>query len=166
MDTLATIPPPGLVALHMDPPEPVPGEADGVLLGEVSDADLDAVLGVTGPGTGSPLLSFELRHLGGAIGRLDPDGGAANGVDARYAEFSVGMAITPEMKQAVAKRVDAVHEALEGAATGSRYMNFCERATDRATMFPPDTYRRLCAVKRAYDPDDLFQSSHPMAPTG
>jgi FAD/FMN-containing dehydrogenase len=163
MDTFAMIPPPGLVALHMDPPQPVPGEADGAMLGEITDEAIDRVLGVTGPGTETPLLSFELRALGGAIGRFDPDGGAANATDARYAEFSVGIAMTPEMKRAVAERVDAIHDALADCATGARYMNFSERSSDCSTMFPPDTYERLREVKRAYDPDDLFQSNHPVS---
>ncbi|HVE67703.1 MAG TPA: FAD-binding oxidoreductase [Solirubrobacteraceae bacterium] len=164
MDTFATIAPPALVALHMDPPEPVPGESDGFLVGELPDAGIQAILDATGPGTGSPLVSLELRALGGAIGRHDPDGGAANATDARYAEFAVGMAMTPEMKQAVAERLDAVREAVAGWATGGHYMNFCDRATDRETMFPPETYTRLREVKRAYDPDDLFQANHPIPP--
>jgi hypothetical protein len=166
MNTFATIAPPGLVALHMDPPEPVPGEADGLLLRDAPDAAIEAVLDVTGPGTNTPLLAWEMRALGGAIGRHDPDGGAANGIDARYAEFAVGMAPTPDLRHAVAERLDAVHEALADCATGTRYMNFCERATDRATMFPAETYTRLCEVKRAYDPDDLIQSNHPITPAG
>jgi FAD/FMN-containing dehydrogenase len=166
MDTFAMTPTPGLVALHMDPPEPVPYEADGFLVGDLPDAGIEAVLDAAGPGTDSPLISFELRAMGGALCRHDPDGGAANAVDARYAEFAVGMAMTPEMQQAVAERVEAIEAALSGWATGSRYMNFCERATDRKTMFPAETYTRLCEVKRAYDPDDLFQANHPIAPAG
>jgi FAD/FMN-containing dehydrogenase len=166
MDTFATIAPPGLVALHMDPPEPVPGEGDGVIVERLTDDDIQAVLDITGPGTGSPLLSVEFRALGGALGRTDPDGGAANAVEGAYAEFAVGMAMTPDMHRAVAERVDALNAALAPCATGKRYMNFCERPTDRGTMFPADTYRRLCEVKRAYDPDEVFVANHPIAPAG
>src|SRR5829696_3665696 len=76
MDTFATIPPPGLAALHMDPPEPVPGAGDGMLLGDFSAAAISAMVDAAGPGTDSPLLSIEVRHLGGAAGRPDPEHGA------------------------------------------------------------------------------------------
>jgi len=165
MDTFAMIPPPGLVALHMDPPEPVPGEGDGILVGEIADSDISAVLEITGPGTDTPILAFEWRALGGALGRHDPDGGAANAIDAGFATFGVGIAATPELKRAIGERLDAIHEALGESATGTRYMNFCERASDRATMFSAETFERLCDVKRAYDPDDVFQANHPIAPT-
>ena len=165
MDTFATIPPPGLVALHMDPPEPVPGEGDGILVDGISDADVAAVLDITGPGTDTPILAFEWRALGGAIGRHDPDGGAANGIDAGFATFGVGIAANPEVTAEIDRRLDAIHEALGGSATGTRYMNFCERPCDRSTMFSPETFARLCDVKRAYDPDDVFQANHPVSPT-
>ena len=57
----------------MDPPEPVPGTADGLLLDDFSAAAIGALVDAAGPGTDSPLLSIEVRHLGGAAGRADPE---------------------------------------------------------------------------------------------
>jgi len=164
MDTFAMIAPPGLAALHMDPPEPVPGAANGMLLGDFSAAAIDAVVGVAGPGTDSPLLSIEVRHLGGAAGRANPKNGALPAIDAPYAMFAVGMAATPEMKQAVVQRLDDLHAALEPWDAG-RFLNFTERPGYTNRMFSDEAYRRLREVKSKYDPDNIIQANHEIPPS-
>jgi hypothetical protein len=42
------------------------------------------------------------------------------------------------------------------------YLNFRETRTTGQRLFSPDVYRRLRAVKAAVDPDDVFQSNHPV----
>jgi FAD/FMN-containing dehydrogenase len=39
-------------------------------------------------------------------------------------------------------------------------MNFTERATDARTMFRPEAYERLQAVKAACDPDGRMRGNH------
>ncbi len=69
IDTFAMLPPTALGALHMDPVDPVPASIDGWLLADLPSAAIDALVEAAGPGSGSPLLSVELRHLGGALRR-------------------------------------------------------------------------------------------------
>src|SRR5262249_11272991 len=69
IDTSATMPPDQLLTIHMDPPEPVPGSGDGALLDVVPAEAIDALVHAAGPGSDSPLLMVELRHLGGAVAR-------------------------------------------------------------------------------------------------
>ena len=164
MDTFGMIPPPGLAALHMDPPQPVPGASDGMLLGDFSEAAIDALLGATGPGTDSPLVSIEVRHFGGAAGRAAPEHGALAAIDAPYATFAVGMAATPEMQQAVVERHDDVRAALEPWYAG-RLLNFTERPGQTDQMFSEETYGRLRAVKSKYDPDNIIQANQEIPPT-
>src|SRR4051794_18172724 len=76
MDTFATIPATGLQELHMDPPNPVPGVGDHMLMRDLTPAGIERVVEVAGAGSSSPLLSVEFRHLGGAIGRAEPGNGA------------------------------------------------------------------------------------------
>jgi FAD/FMN-containing dehydrogenase len=55
----------------------------------------------------------------------------------------------------------------EVAAHGNgTYVNFQGSATaeDLAAAYPAATYARLAAVKRAYDPDNLFARNHNIAP--
>jgi hypothetical protein len=164
IDTFATIPPPGLAALHNDPPQPVPGAGDGVLLRECTDGALGLLLECAGPASGTPLLSVEIRHLGGAVGRSHPGGGALDHIPADFAVYAVGIAATPEMKAGVKAAVRQVKEAFSECGSGGSYLNFADTPTDTATMFTPQAHRRLGEVKRAYDPDDVFQSNHPIAP--
>ena len=164
LDTFAMIAPPGLAALHMDPPEPVPGAGDGMLVGDFSAAAIGALVDAAGPGTDSPLLSIEVRHLGGAAGRADPEHGALAAIDAPYALFAVGMAAVPEMKQAVSQRLDQVHAALAPWAAG-RLMNFTERPGNTGRMFDDDVYRRLREIKSRYDPHNVIQANHEIPPS-
>ena len=76
MDTWSQIPAEGLCRIHMDPENPVPGLGEGMTIRELPDEAIDAFAGVAGPGSGSPMLLSELRHIGGALGRPDPNGGA------------------------------------------------------------------------------------------
>jgi FAD/FMN-containing dehydrogenase len=43
-----------------------------------------------------------------------------------------------------------------------RYLNFAESPMDVATIYPRESYERLCALKRRYDPDHLFLANHPI----
>ena len=69
LDLFAPMPPAGLIELHNDPKQPMPGLSDHRLLADVDDATIAAIVGAAGPGSGSPLVSVELRHLGGAVRR-------------------------------------------------------------------------------------------------
>ena len=163
MDTFGMIPPPGLAALHMDPPQPVPGAGDGMLLDDFPAAAIDAVVGAAGPGTDSPLISVEVRHLGGAAARAEAEHGALAAIDASYALYAIGMAANPEMKQAVLQCVDQVQAGL-APWDGGRLLNFTESPGDAGRMFSDDAYRRLCEVKSKYDPDNLIQANHEIPP--
>ena len=163
MDTFAMIPPTGLAALHMDPPEPVPGAGDGVLLSDLPADGIDALLEAAGPGTGSPLVSIEVRHLGGAAGRADPENGARAAIDAAYILFAVGTALGPEMMQAVERRIDEVEAALRRWDAG-RFLTFTERPVDPARMFGDEAYRRLREIKAKFDPHNVIQANHEISP--
>ena len=166
MDTFATIPVEELRFLHMDPPEPVPGAGDGMNLADVTPETIDALVAVAGPGSGSPLLSVELRQLGGALAVDAPGQGAVGAIDAGFAYFGVGMAVTPEMRAAVEGHGATVKEALASWAAERHYFNFADRPQSGESLYPPDTYRGLQWVKTAYDPDELFRASHPIRPAG
>jgi FAD/FMN-containing dehydrogenase len=160
IDTFATVPPAALLVLHMDPPEPVPGVGDGGLLDEVPAAGIDALVDAAGPGSGSALLSVELRHLGGAVGRDAPGHGAIGRLDGDFAIFAVGVAPDPAMAEPIRASIARVRDALAPWDRGRRYGNFAESRTEAAEMFPPRALRRLRAVKTLVDPDDLFRANH------
>jgi FAD binding domain/Berberine and berberine like len=165
LDTFATIAPAGLAALHMDPPEPVPGTGGHVMLAELPDAALDALVDVAGPGSGSPLVSVELRQLGGALAEAAPGAGALARLDGAFALYGVGIAALPEQALAAEAQHAKIARALEPWTGGRRYLNFVEQPIDPAEGFEPDTFARLREVKAKHDPGNLFRGNHPIAPS-
>ena len=63
---------PALSHLHMDPEQPVPGAADGMLVGSLPTEAVDAFINAAGPSAAFPLLTAEIRHLGGELARPAP----------------------------------------------------------------------------------------------
>jgi FAD/FMN-containing dehydrogenase len=164
IDTFTTMPPDQLLTIHMDPPEPVPNSGDGALLDVVPAEAIDALVHVAGPGSDSPLLMVELRHLGGALARTGESHGAVATMEGDYAFFAVGMAPDPEAAAIVDAHVDLVKTALSEWDAGRRYLNFSERPIDTRRAYTAAAYRRLQAVKTLVDADDLFRANHPIAP--
>jgi FAD/FMN-containing dehydrogenase len=162
MDTFATVTPADLLQLHMDPPQPVPGVGDGALLDVVPGEAIDALVAVSGADT--PLLSVELRHLGGAVGRAPQGHGALAALDGDFAFFAVGIAPHPAAAEAVKAQLDVLHGAICEWDAGRRYLNFTESAIDTRRAFTGQAYRRLQAIKTLVDPDNVFRANHPIAP--
>jgi FAD binding domain/Berberine and berberine like len=164
LDTFAMIPSEDLRHLHMDPPQPVPGVGDGMSLADLTPETVNALVAVTGPGSGSPLISVELRQLGGAVADSSPDHGAVGALDAGFALFAVGMAVNAEATSFIEARVAALKTALGPWAADRGYFNFSDTPVEGDSLYPPDTYRALQWVKAAYDPAELFRASHPIRP--
>jgi FAD/FMN-containing dehydrogenase len=162
VDTFATIPVAQLSQLHMDPDHPVPGAGDGMLLDGFPEEAIDAMVAAAGSESRSPLLSVEVRHLGGALRRARAGHGALASIEAAFAVFAVGVAMTPEMGAAVRAHVEVVQSALARWDAGRDYLNFTERRERGERFYGELTYRRLQAVKSQVDPEDVFRSNHPI----
>jgi FAD/FMN-containing dehydrogenase len=158
LDTFAMIPPVGLSHIHMDPPEPVPAVTDTAMLDRLDADGVDALLAVAGPGSGSPLGMFELRHVGGALGRYA--GGALSRFEGEYIYFAGGMAADPAYVAALEAQMALVSAAIAPYSSGKHYSNFAERAVDPASFYGEETYARLRAVKAEVDPLELFRGNH------
>ncbi len=66
---------------------------------------------------------------------------------------------------AVSGYIGDVQRQLAPVTTGGAYLNFLEGDEKRARTrdgFTPESWRRLCAVKAAVDPDDLFSLGLPL----
>ena len=164
IDTVATIPAAALQRVHMDPEQPVPGRGDGMLLDDLPSAGIDALVAAAGPGSGSPLLSVEVRQLGGALATPAAGGGAVSHLDADFVLYGVGIAMSPEQAAAATAHLGVVREALAPWEAETAFLNFAERDIPGDNLFGPYAHHRLRGVKSAYDPTDLFRSNHPVAP--
>jgi hypothetical protein len=164
IDTLALVPPVELIRLHMDPEQPVPAIGGGQLLRGFPSQAIDALLAIAGPDTDSPLLTLEVRHIGGAAGRTADGHGALAALEGDYMTFGGGIPMTPELGVAIQSRIAALEHALGPWSSDTTYLNFVERPADSNSFYPPDTHARLRATKRTYDPHELFLSNHPIPP--
>lgn len=162
MDTVATIPVETLDQLHMDPPGPVPGTGDGMLLADFPSQAIEGLGWLLDQE--SSLLSVEIRHLGGELGRARSENGALASVKARFSMFAVGMAPTPEVAAAVDAEIEYVKDALAPWDAGRMYMNFADKPRTGTVLFGGETYHRLREIKAEYDPENVFRANHPIPP--
>jgi FAD/FMN-containing dehydrogenase len=162
MDGWAMMPAAGLGQIHMDPPQPVPGISSTLMLSGIDDDAIAAMVEAAGHESGSPLLMVELRHIGGALGRVPEGAGALGSLDGEYIFFALGSPMAPEMEEAIRAFLPKVHATVAAHASGRDYLNFVENEIDTERLFSEDAYRRLRAVKAQYDPQDRFQSNHPI----
>lgn len=128
---------------------------------ESVDEALRTLVGIASA-AGSPFIG--VRSLGGAVSRVPAD---ATAYAHRRAELLVITTIagpTPVV-EAARGALDAAWLRLRPLVVGA-YGNFLSSATeeDVAAIYPPATHRRLTAVKRRYDPADLFAGNHNIRP--
>ena len=162
VDTFAEIPVSALGDIHMDPPAPTPARADGMILDDLPAAAIDALLALVGPGAESELLAVDLRHLGGAVGRPSPAGGAVDHLPGRFLVNAVGITPTPGAVAAVEQDIRAVQEALAPWTNGRDYMNFREVELDSDRFYSGSVLARLHAVRAEHDPDGTIRTAHPL----
>jgi FAD/FMN-containing dehydrogenase len=163
-DTIDTVPAAGLTALSLDPDHPVPVVGDGIMLAELPPEAVDELVSAAGDGVASPLLSVEIRRLGGELARTEPGYGVLSSIDAAYAMFSVGIAPTEQAACSMRAYLDRLQAAMAPWAAPRMYMNFAETRRDPAALWSEHRYRRLCQIKARFDPDDLIRSNHPVTP--
>jgi len=110
----------------------------------------------------SPFIA--IRSLGGAVSRVPGD---ATAYAHRQAELMiVTTAVGPKpVVEAARPALDAIWARLAPHVNGA-YANFLASATeeDVAAIYPAQTHKRLAAVKRQYDPGNLFARNHNVRP--
>ena len=103
---------------------------------------------------------MEVRHLEGALGRPDPNGGVLTHLEARYVMYSVGSPIGPVTAAAIEERLGEIRAAAEPWLAAATYFNFADGDVDPRDLYPGDAFERLAAIRVELDPDGLFRSRH------
>jgi FAD/FMN-containing dehydrogenase len=107
----------------------------------------------------------QLRVLGGAVARVPADATAyahrASRIMVNVAAFYDGLDDKPRREQWVTELTAALHQGDDGA-----YVNFLDaEGPERVrAAYPGSTWDRLVAIKRRYDPDNLFRLNQNIPP--
>jgi len=114
-----------------------------------------------------PDAELGLLHLGGALNEHASDDGAVGNRDAQFAIGANGMWEPGEPEAAAFRQwVRDAGERLRPFSTGGSYINFQTADEDeqriRATYGA--NFDRLAAIKKAYDPGNLFRSNRNVRP--
>lgn len=120
------------------------------------------ILAEVGASERSPFIA--VRSVGGAVSRVPDD---ATAYAHRQAElmFVTTTAGPKPVVEAARPALKAIWGRLAPHVNGA-YANFLASATeeDVAAIYPTETYKRLAAVKRQYDPANLFVRNHNVRP--
>ena len=114
----------------------------------------------------SPLTSFPIWQMGGAVGRVGDDDTAFHGRTAGFTYNIGACTATAEGFEAEREWVRSFWAALEPWHQGV-YVNFLgDEGADRVRQaYGPEKYERLRALKRTYDPDNVFRLNQNISPS-
>jgi FAD/FMN-containing dehydrogenase len=106
----------------------------------------------------SPVIA--VRSVGGAVSRVPDDATAYVHRQAELMLVTITVGPKPAV-EAARPALETIWEKLAPHVNGA-YANFLTSATeeDAAAIYPAQTYKRLAAVKRRYDPGNLFARNH------
>ncbi|MFC5265016.1 FAD-binding oxidoreductase [Kribbella qitaiheensis] len=165
LDTVADMPYTKVASIHNETTEPVPYYERSIMLREFPADALDKLVELAGPDSANTLTMVELRALGGA---WDREPAVPNAVATRGLPYVLlGVAGGPvseeqQLKESVAVLLDG----MEPWRGDRRLVNNLapDEATDAAAIYGPERYKRLAAVKKTYDPTNMFRINHNVAP--
>ena len=164
-DAVAPIPYPEIYRFTAHQAEPHAASIRMMFADDLSDEALDATLSAMERAS-SPFSLIQFRGLGGAMARVANGATAFAHRERRYFVAVIGLWLD-------AKEDPAVHDAWTAALWQTIrhegrgvYVNFLEvEGPDRVRdAYPPATFARLAAVKRRYDPRNLFRFNQNVPP--
>jgi FAD/FMN-containing dehydrogenase len=159
-DTIAAQPYADLLE-EAHPPEGMTIVGHNAFARELNDEAVAALAAMYSDLGGSVLM---IRSLVGAFNRV-PDGATAFGFrDSEALLISVAF-LPPDAPAAAADRVNVLWGSVEPYLQGT-YAGFSSApgGEDPTRLYAPDTLARLVALKRAYDPENLFRRNHNISP--
>jgi FAD/FMN-containing dehydrogenase len=167
LDTVRDMPYSEVASIHNEPVEPLPYYERGIMLRDFPAQAQDKLVELVGPGSETALWIAELRALGGA---WDREPAVPNAVATRGLPYSLlGVSVGPlsqdqQLKASVAELLDGM-QPWQG---DRRLVNNLapDEAADAAAIYGPERYQRLAAIKKTYDPANMFRLNHNVAVAG
>ncbi|MFD2093067.1 FAD-binding oxidoreductase [Blastococcus deserti] len=146
--------------VHADPVDPMPVVDPSILLNGFPAEAAERLLTVAGPGSGSPQVIVEVRHLGGAYAREGAHPSAFSHRAARFSVLTVGMAVDETMAAGTLAHAREVFAALADWDTGGVWPNFGvpHDAVSARRSYDEPTLARLREIVDTYDPEGVLQA--------
>jgi FAD/FMN-containing dehydrogenase len=168
LDTVAEMPYTSIGTVHMDPPGPIPYWDRTMMFADLSREAVDEFVALAGPDSECPLISVELRQLGGAMDREPPVPNAVPTRGLPFVLFAFGVG-GPDQEDLMRGYLAKLISGLEPWSAGRMMANFlsAEEATAPAQLraaYGEERYDRLARIKKSYDPHNLFRMNHNIVP--
>ena len=164
-DTVGPIPYPEIYRYTAHQAAPHGASIRMMFADDLSDATLDAALAAMERAT-SPYSLIHFRGMGGAVARVGADATAFAHRHQRYFVAIIGVWLDAAEDAAVhGAWTERIWQAIRHEGSGV-YVNFLEdEGADRVReAYPGATYDRLAAIKRRYDPGNLFRFNQNVPP--
>ncbi|MHA6693768.1 FAD-binding oxidoreductase [Homoserinimonas sp. A520] len=159
IDAIAPLSTAALGQIHNDPEEPGPGWSSGMLLNAIDGGFATQLLARVGPGTTSPLLGVELRHLGAATAADVAGGSAAGGRASAFTFTMIGVPNPALFDQVIPAFANELTDSIRPWVSEETAINFAaDTSTPEAfaAAWPREIHARLQAARALYDPARLF----------
>jgi FAD/FMN-containing dehydrogenase len=110
--------------------------------------------------------TMHLYPINGAAARVGKKETAWNYRDSTWAEVIVGVDPDPANNEKIISWTKNYYDALHPYSAGGAYVNFLmgDEGEDRVKKTYGDNYERLAAIKKNYDPDNLFRVNQNIEP--
>jgi FAD/FMN-containing dehydrogenase len=166
VDTARNMPYSAVTDIGGHPSQPAPSRSTGAFLESLDRRAVDALLSTAAPRHDVPLTVVELRHLGGALGRLPV---RPNCVGGRDAAFLLGLVAPPDRGTKVAaRRCHDVVAALAPWTSDVAPINYLNHDPEPSAGEPcPWSHSdrdRLRRLKRELDPVNTFRVGRTVQP--
>jgi FAD/FMN-containing dehydrogenase len=141
--------------------------ARGEYLPELGDAAIDTFLAhaVDLTALGAPLTQMVVFRIGQAVAAVPDEATAFSHRDAAYLFHPISVWTDPRDDRRMIDANRAFAAAMRPFSTGASYLNFTPEADRVRDAYGERKYRRLVALKDAYDPDNLFRMNQNIRPS-
>ena len=160
IDTFDVVPTTSIAQMHLDPEAPAAVYANSVLLDDLPETGIEALVAAAGPDSDSTLLFVEIRHLGGALSRPAQRPGVLDRMAGDFLVLGVGVDEGVGWPT-VRDETNRVMRALQPWDSGTSYLLMTDGRVDERRGWSESSARRLEAIRATADPDGLFIPPRP-----